>query len=247
LGEEEIRLAKRNYGWPEDAKFQVPEAVYNHLRDGIGRRGKELRDAWFKRIEKYREQHPELARELYNMQHRQLPDGWDSDLPSFPADPKGLATRDSSGKVLNAIAQRVPWLMGGSADLAPSCKTRLNFAGADDFSAENRTGRNLHFGIREHAMAAILNGLALVKVRPYGSSFLIFSDYARAAIRLSALMELPVPVPTANADQYHIKQPRDFHDFSSLDPAVRRIVDVDLAGRSKIKPVVVHSIATGPA
>jgi transketolase len=192
LGEEEIRLAKRNYGWPEDAKFQVPEAVYNHLRDGIGRRGKELRDAWFKRIEKYREQHPELARELYNMQHRQLPDGWDSDLPSFPADPKGLATRDSSGKVLNAIAQRVPWLLGGSADLAPSCKTRLTFAGADDFSAENRTGRNLHFGIREHAMAAILNGLALVKVRPYGSSFLIFSDYARAAIRLGALMELPV-------------------------------------------------------
>src|SRR5262249_16213216 len=192
LGEEEIRLAKRNYGWPEDAKFQVPEAVYSHFREGIGRRGKELRDAWFSRIEKYQKYHPELARELYDMQHRRLPEGWDSDLPSFPVDPKGLGTRDSSGKVLNAIAQRVPWLMGGSADLAPSCKTRLTFAGADDFSAENRTGRNLHFGIREHAMAAILNGLALVKVRPYGSGFLIFSDYARAAIRLSALMELPV-------------------------------------------------------
>jgi transketolase len=192
LGEEEIRLAKRNYSWPEDAKFLVPEAVYNHFRDGIGRRGKELRDAWFSRIEKYQEHHPELARELYDMQHRQLPDGWDRDLPSFPTDPKGLATRDSSGKVLNAIAQNVPWLMGGSADLAPSCKTRLTFAGADDFSADNYSGRNLHFGIREHAMAAILNGLALVKVRAYGSGFLIFSDYARAAIRLSALMELPV-------------------------------------------------------
>ena len=135
---------------------------------------------------------PELADELYRMQHRQLPDGWDKDLPTFPPDAKGMATRDSSGKVLNAVAQRVPWLMGGSADLSPSTKTRLTFDGAGDLSADHPAGRNLHFGIREHAMAAILNGMALIKVRVYGSGFLIFSDYARGAIRLSAIMELPV-------------------------------------------------------
>src|SRR5262249_1038296 len=133
-----------------------------------------------------------LAEELYRMQHRQLPEGWDRDIPSFPADPKGVASRDSSAKVLNAVAKNVPWLIGGSADLAPSTKTRLTFEGAGDFEADSPAARNLHFGIREHGMAAILNGMALVKVRPYGSGFLIFSDYARGAIRLSALMELPV-------------------------------------------------------
>ncbi len=192
LGEEEIRLAKRSYGWPEDKKFYVPDGVYEHFRQGIGKRGKELRDAWFSRISEYRKQLPELAEELFRMQHRQLPDGWERDLPVFPADAKGLATRESSAKVLNAVAKNIPWLIGGSADLAPSTKTRLAFEGAGDFSAENDSGRNFHFGIREHAMGAILNGMSLVKVRPFGSGFFIFVDYMRGALRLSALMELPV-------------------------------------------------------
>jgi transketolase len=170
----------------------VPDGVYDHFRDGIGKRSKELRDAWFARVKEYRAKYPDLADQFYRMMHRQLPEGWDKGLPTFPADAKGLATRDSSGKVLNALAQNVPWLMGGSADLAPSTKTRLTFAGAGDFQAESSGGRNLHFGIREHAMGAVLNGMALVKVRAYGSTFMIFSDYAKPAIRLSALMELPV-------------------------------------------------------
>ncbi len=192
LGEEEIRLTKRNYGWPEDVKFHIPDGVPEHFREGIGARGKTLRDTWFARIKDYKVKYPELADQLYRVQHRQLPDGWDKDLPVFPADAKGMATRVSSGKVLNEVAKRVPWLMGGSADLGPSAKTRLTFEGAGDLSADNPAGRNLHFGIREHAMAAILNGMALIKVRPYGSGFLIFSNYARGAIRLSAIMELPV-------------------------------------------------------
>ena len=192
LGEEEIRLTKRNYGWSEDAKFHIPDGVPEHFCQGIGARGKTLRDAWFTRIKDYKAKYPELADQLYRLQHRQLPEGWDKDLPAFPADPKGMATRVSSGKVLNALGKRVPWLMGGSADLAPSAKTRLTFEGAGDLSADNPGGRNLHFGIREHAMAAILNGMALVKVRAYGSGFLIFSNYAKGAIRLSAIMELPV-------------------------------------------------------
>jgi transketolase len=192
LGEDEIRATKRNYGWPEDAKFLVPDGVTDRFRAGIGTRGKELRDAWFAKVAKYREKHPDLADQLYRMQHRQLPEGWDRDWPTFPADAKGLATRDSSGKVLNVAAKNVPWLIGGSADLAPSTKTRLTFEGAGDFEASNHGGRNFHFGVREHAMAAVLNGMSLVKVRPYGSGFLIFSDYARGAIRLAAIMELPV-------------------------------------------------------
>ncbi len=192
LGEQEIRLAKRHYGWPEDAKFYIPDGVYEHFQNGIGKRGKGLRDTWFARVREYRARYPELAEQFYRMMHRQLPEGWDNDFPAFAADAKGLATRDASGKVLNVVAKNVPWLMGGSADLAPSCKTRLTFDGTGDFLGGNHGGRNLHFGIREHAMAAVLNGMALVKVRAYGSSFLIFSDYARPAIRLSALMELPV-------------------------------------------------------
>ena len=192
LGEEEVRLTKKRYGWPEDAAFHVPEGVREHFREGMGRRGKSLRDAWFDRIRDYRGRYPDLAEDLYRMQHRQLPDGWDRELPSFPPDPKGVSGRDASGKVLNALARNVPWLMGGAADLAPSTKTRLAFEGAGDFSAEDYGGRNLHFGVREHAMASVINGMALVKVRAFGSGFLIFSDYARGAIRLSALMELPV-------------------------------------------------------
>jgi len=192
LGEEEIRLAKRSYGWLEDAKFLIPEGVPEHFRAGIGQRGEQLREAWLARIEAYRAEHPALADELERMQKRELPSGWDMNLPSFAADPKGLASRDSSAKVLNAIAPHYPWLIGGAADLAPSTKTRLTFEVAGDFEAEKYGGRNLHFGIREHAMGAILNGLSLSKIRAYGSSFLIFSDYMKPPIRLSALMELPV-------------------------------------------------------
>jgi transketolase len=192
LGVEEIRLAKRSYGWPEGAKFLVPDGVREHFHAGIGRRGHQLRANWSALIEEYRAKYPDLAGQLEHMQKRELPDGWNADLPSFAADSKGLASRDSSAKILNAIASRYPWLIGGAADLAPSTKTRLTFEAAGDFEAEKYDGRNLHFGIREHAMGAILNGLALSKIRAYGSSFLIFSDYMKPAIRLSALMELPV-------------------------------------------------------
>jgi transketolase len=192
LGEEEIRLTKRAYGWPEEAKFLVPNEVREHFGAGIGTRGAALRQAWFAKFEAYQQQYPDLGDHLYRMQHRQLPEGWDKDLVAFAPDPKGLASRDSSGRVFNAIAQNVPWLVGGAADLAPSTKTRLTFEGAGDFTAETYGGRNLHFGVREHTMGSILNGLAHCKIRPYGSGFLIFSDYSRPAIRLSALMEIPV-------------------------------------------------------
>jgi len=192
LGEEEIRLAKRHYGWSADAKFLVPDGVREHFQDGVGARGLALHQAWWAMFERYRSQYPELADQGYRMLRRELPDGWDTGLPAFSADGKGVATRDASGRALNALAKQVPWLLGGSADLGPSCKTRLSFAGSGDFSAQNPGGRNLHFGIREHAMGAILNGLSLSKVRPFGSGFLVFSDYGRAAIRLSALMEIPV-------------------------------------------------------
>jgi transketolase len=192
LGEEEVRLTKRRYGWPEDAKFLVPDGVYQRFKEGIGTRGAELRQAWFDVFEKYKKQYPDEADHLDRMQRRQLPEGWDRGLPTFPADPKGLATRDSSGKVLEAVAKNVPWLLGGAADLWPSTKTRLTFDGAGDFEAGSYGGRNFHFGIREFGMCAAGNGLSLSKVRPYVSTFFIFSDYARGAIRLSALMELPV-------------------------------------------------------
>jgi len=192
LGEEEIKLTKRNYGWPEEAKFFVPEGVREHFKDGMGKRGGELRQAWMAKFSEYEARYPELALQLYKMQHRQLPDGWDKNLPTFPAGAKGIAGRQASGQVLNTIAHNVPWLVGGSADLSPSTKTRLTSKEAGDFVAGNYSGRNLHFGIREHAMASILNGLSLSKVRPFGSGFLIFSDYCRPAIRLSAIMEIPV-------------------------------------------------------
>lgn len=191
LGEEEARLTKRFYGWPEDARFLVPDEVAQGFRDGIGRRGRELRTAWDARFGEYAAAHPDLADQLNRMQRRTLPEGWDADIPSFPADEKGVAGRVASGKVLNAIAGRVPWLIGGAADLAPSTNTRLTFEAAGDFSAADYAGRNFHFGVREHAMGAVLNGMSLSKLRAYGSGFLIFSDYARPAIRLSALMEIP--------------------------------------------------------
>jgi transketolase len=192
LGEAEIRLTKGRYDWPPDAKFLVPDGVREHFQEGIGARGAALHQAWWATFEGYRGQYPELAEQGYRMLRRELPDGWDGELPTFAADHKGVATRDASGQTLNALAKHLPWLLGGSADLGPSCKTRLTFEGVGDFSAQNPAGRNLHFGIREHAMGAILNGLSLSKLRPFGSGFLIFSDYGRGAIRLSALMEIPV-------------------------------------------------------
>ena len=191
LGEDEVRLAKRAYGWPEDAKFLVPDGVREQFDAGIGARGAAARDRWEALFAAYRREFPELATEIEQMQRRELPAGWDRDLPSFSPDPKGIAGRDASGEVLNRLAQNIPWFLGGSADLEPSNKTTLKFAGAGDFEAATPGGRNLHFGVREHAMAAVVNGLSLAKLRPFGATFFIFSDYARPAIRLSALMELP--------------------------------------------------------
>jgi len=170
----------------------IPKGVREHFQAGFSARGQALHDAWWATFEAYKRQYPELADHGYRMLRRELPEGWDKGLPVVPADGKGVATRDASGQALNMLARNVPWLLGGSADLGPSCKTRLTFEGAGDFSAENTAGRNLHFGIREHAMGAILNGLSLSRIRPFGSGFLIFSDSGRAAIRLSALMEIPV-------------------------------------------------------
>ena len=191
LGDEEIRLAKRSYGWPEQAKFFVPEGVYEHFAAGIGTRGADARRKWLQLFDAYRAKYPHLAMEIDLLERRELPAGWDRNLPVFPADPKGLAGREASGKVLNLLAQNIPWFLGGSADLGPSNKTTLTFPGAGDFQADNPGGKNLHFGIREHAMAAIVNGLSLSKLRAFGATFFIFSDYARPAIRLAAVMELP--------------------------------------------------------
>ncbi len=191
LGDDEVRLTKRAYGWPEDAKFLVPDGVYDHFRSGVGARGDQARLEWTKLFAQYRTKFPELDAEIDLMQRRDLPAGWDRDLPVFPADPKGVAGREASGKVLNILAQNIPWFLGGSADLGPSNKTTLKYEGAGSVQANSPGGKNLHFGIREHSMAAIVNGLSLSKLRPFGATFFIFSDYARPAIRLSALMELP--------------------------------------------------------
>jgi len=191
LGEEEVRLVKKFYGWPEDAKFLVPEGVREHFQDGVGKRGHEVRAKWAKMFAEYSQKYPELADRLHRMQRRELPDGWDKNLPTFPADAKGIATRESSGKVLNALAQNIPWLIGGSADLATSNKTTLKFEGAGDFQAGEYAGRNLHFGVREHVMGASVNGLTVSGIRAFGATFFNFSDYMRASIRLSALMEQP--------------------------------------------------------
>jgi len=191
LGEDEVKLVKRAYGWPENAKFLVPDGVMERFADGIGKRGARLRREWEALLGDYRENFPQLATEIDQMQRRELPAGWDRDLPSFPADQKGIAGRDASGQALNVLAKNIPWLLGGSADLGSSTKTTLKFPDAGDFEAETPGGRNFHFGIREHAMAAIVNGLSLSKLRAFGGTFLIFSDYARPAIRLSAIMELP--------------------------------------------------------
>ena len=192
LGDEEIKLTKRFYGWPEDKTFHVPDGVYDHFKAGIGARGAAARAAWDESFAEYKAKHPDLAAQVETFETRDLPAGWDKDIPVFPADPKGLATRDSSGQVLNAIAKRVPWLVGGSADLDGSTKTKMKFEGAGTYTAATPAGRNIHFGVREHAMGAIINGLALSNLRPFAAGFLIFSDYGRGAIRLGAVMHIPV-------------------------------------------------------
>jgi len=192
LGEEEVRLAKHSYHWPEDAQFLVPEGVYERFRDGIGKRGRALREAWQKTFEDYDRKQAESAAELRQLLSRELPNDWAADLPVFSADDKGIATREAFGKVLNAIAPRVPWLLGGAGDLAPSTKTTLAFDGAGTLAPGKAGGRNLHFGVREHAMGAVVNGLVLSNLRAFGATFLIFSDYMRPPIRLAALMKLPV-------------------------------------------------------
>ena len=189
LGEEAIKGAKKFFGWPEDAQFLVPDGVYEHFQQGIGKRGQELHAACRAKFQEYKAKYPDLADQLERIQKRRLPDGWDKSMPTYPADAKGKGTRVSSGEVLNAFAKNIPWLIGGSADLAPSTETLIK--GAADFEPNSYGGRNFHFGIREHAMGAILNGMSVSRVRPYGATFLIFSDYMKNPMRLAALMEVP--------------------------------------------------------
>jgi transketolase len=191
LGEAEVKLVKKFYGWPEDAKFLVPDGVYEQFKNGVGKRGGEAHSAWNTKFAEYKKQFPELAEQLNVMLDGNLPKGWDKDLPVFPPDPKGMATRESSGKTLNKLAENIPWLIGGSADLAKSNKTNLTFPGAGDFYPNEYKGRNIHFGVREHAMGAAVNGITLSKLRGFSATFFNFSDYMRPAMRLGALMELP--------------------------------------------------------
>jgi transketolase len=192
LGPDEVKGAKRAYGWPEDSEFLVPDGVYDTFADGIGKRGAALYSQWQGFFEAAKAADAEHAEELSAFLEGRLPEGWDRDIPVFEADAKGLATRESSGKVLNAIAQHVPFLLGGSADLAPSNKSNLTFEGAGSLTPFEPGGRNIHFGVREHAMGSIVNGLGLVGLRAYGATFLVFADYMRPPIRLASLMELPV-------------------------------------------------------
>jgi transketolase len=196
LGEEEARLTKEFFGFSPDEFFVVPEGVREHIAANLGKRGARLRKEWFRLFEDYRAQYPDLADQIEHIRRRDLPEGWDEGLPTFPPDPKGVATRVISGQVLNAVARKVPWLVGGDADLYPSTKTRLTFEFAGDFeppaTGGDYRGRNFHFGVREHAMSAAVNGMALTGLRAFGATFLIFSDYARPSIRLASLMDLPV-------------------------------------------------------
>jgi transketolase len=192
LGAEEVKLVKKFYGWPEDAKFLVPDGVYDNFKQGVGKRGAELDAAWVKKFAEYRKQFPDLAAQLDDMNAGRLPEGWDKNLPTFPADAKGLATRESSGKVLNVLAEHIPWLIGGSADLAKSNKVDLKMPGAGDFQPDNYAGRNIHFGVREHGMAAAANGMTLSKLRAFNATFFNFTDYMKPSMRLAALMEIPV-------------------------------------------------------
>jgi transketolase len=191
LGAEEVKLVKKFYGWPEDAQFLVPDGVYDQFKKGIGKRGAEFHGDWSRKFEDYKKQFPDFAEQLDLMEQGTLPKGWDQDLPTFPADAKGMATRDSSGKALNAVAKNIPWLIGGSADLAHSNKTNLTFEGAGDFFPDQYKGRNLHFGVREHAMGAAVNGMSVSRLRAFSATFFNFSDYMRPSMRLAALTETP--------------------------------------------------------
>ena len=192
LGDEEIRGAKRSYGWPENESFLVPAGVYEHFQANIGKHGAAAHATWKTKFAEYKTKFPELAAQVEQIHDHKLPTDWEKSVPVFPADPKGMATRDSSGKVLNAIAKAVPWMVGGSADLAKSNKSKLAFEGAGDFQAASPAGRNVNFGVREHAMGSICNGMALSGLRSFAAGFLIFSDYGRAAIRLASIIEKPV-------------------------------------------------------
>jgi transketolase len=192
LGVEEVKLTKKFYGWPEDAQFLVPDGVYDSFKQGVGKRGAELEAAWVKKFAEYARQFPDLAAQLNDIDAGRLPPGWDRNLPTFPADPKGLATRESSGKVLNVLAENIPWLIGGSADLAKSNKVDLKMPGAGDFQPDNYAGRNIHFGVREHGMAAAANGMTISKLRAFNATFFNFTDYMKPSMRLAALMEIPV-------------------------------------------------------
>jgi len=237
LGDEEIRLTKKAYGWPEDAKFLVPAEVLQHIAAGLGARGAKQFGEWAGKFDSYRKAHPELARELDQIRNRELPEGWDQDIPQFPADAKGKATRDTSGQVLNAVAKRIPWLMGGAADLAPSTKTKLAFDGAGVFQAASPGGRNLHFGVREHAMGAIVNGLGVSGVRSYGATFLVFSDYMRNTLRLAAIMELPV-VWVFTHDSIGVGEDGPTHQPIEHVPSLRAI-----PGMFTIRPADANEVA----
>jgi len=191
LGVEEVKLTKKFYGWPEDAKFLAPDGVYDNFKQGVGKRGADLHAAWEKKFAEYAKQFPDLAAELNEIQARRLPAGWDKNLPSFAADAKGIASRESSGKVLNALAANIPWLIGGSADLAKSNKVDLKMPGAGDFQPNNYAGRNFHFGVREHGMAAACNGIAISRLKVFNATFFNFTDYMKPSMRLAALMEVP--------------------------------------------------------
>jgi transketolase len=188
LGEEEVRLTKIAYGWPPDAHFLVPEEVQAYMGKAV-ERGAQWEQEWNDRYQAWAKEYPDLAKACQEMLNRELPDGWDKDIPSFPADAKGMATRESDSKVLNAVAKNVPWLLGGAADLYPSTKTLID--GVRNFEKSSYSGRNFHFGIREHAMGAIMNGMSLSGLRAYGATFFIFSDYMRPVLRLAAMMDQP--------------------------------------------------------
>jgi transketolase len=192
LGDDEVRLTKQFFGFDPDQQFVVPAGVREHFAEQFGARGARLNSEWRSTLARYRAEYPDLAAQIDSINERGLPPGWETALPVFPPSASGMSTRDASGKVLNAMAERIPWIIGGAADLAPSTKTRLTFDGAGDFQPDNRRGRNMHFGVREHAMCAAVNGMTLTGLRAFGSGFLIFTDYARGAIRLSSLMDLPV-------------------------------------------------------
>jgi transketolase len=192
LGEDEVRLTKEAYGWPADQQFFVPDEVHSHFAQGVGQRGQQEHEAWSAQFAEYEAAHPELASQLKQIWNRELPDGWDQDIPTFDADEKGLASRASSGQLLNAIGPNLPWLVGGSADLAPSNNTMMKAKDSGEFSAENRAGRNTHFGVREHSMASIGNGMSLSGIRPYCGTFFVFTDYMRPSMRLASIMHQPV-------------------------------------------------------